>query len=73
LRADAVRSRQIMERIPAARWGTPQDLAGVAVFPASAALTRYHAKMQTDRAKAIYKQRAPVVEFPNAWLKDKLK
>ncbi len=37
------------------------------------ALTRYHAKMETARAKAIYKQRAPVAEFPNAWLKDKLK
>lgn len=37
LRADPVRSRQILERIPAGRWGTPQDLAGVAVFLASAA------------------------------------
>jgi len=32
LRADETRSRQIMERIPAGRWGTPDDLAGVAVF-----------------------------------------
>lgn len=37
------------------------------------ALKRYHAKMQTASAKAIYKQRAPVAEFPNAWLKDKLR
>jgi transposase len=37
------------------------------------ALTRYHAKMETARAKAIYKQRAPVAEFPHAWLKEKLK
>ncbi len=37
------------------------------------ALRRYHAKMETASAKAIYKQRAPVAEFPNAWLKDKLK
>ena len=37
------------------------------------ALIRYHAKMETPGAKAIYKQRAPVAEFPNAWLKDKLK
>jgi len=43
LRADAVRSRQIMERIPAARWGTPQDLAGVAVFLASRASDYIHA------------------------------
>ena len=37
LRADADRSRQILERIPAARWGTPDDLAGAAVFLASPA------------------------------------
>jgi len=37
------------------------------------ALTRYHRKMETEAAKAIYQQRAPVAEFPNAWLKDKLK
>ncbi len=37
LRADAVRSRQILERIPAGRWGTPRDVAGAAVFLASPA------------------------------------
>jgi 2-deoxy-D-gluconate 3-dehydrogenase len=37
LRADAVRSRQILERIPAGRWGEPDDLAGPVVFLASAA------------------------------------
>jgi 2-deoxy-D-gluconate 3-dehydrogenase len=37
LRKDAARSRQILERIPAARWGTPQDVAGAAVFLASPA------------------------------------
>jgi 2-deoxy-D-gluconate 3-dehydrogenase len=37
LRADEVRTRQIGERIPAGRWGTPADLAGAAVFLASAA------------------------------------
>jgi transposase len=30
------------------------------------------AKMETEQAKAIYKQRAPVAEFPHAWIKDKL-
>ncbi len=35
LRADANRSRQILERIPAGRWGTPADLAGPVVFLAS--------------------------------------
>ena len=42
LRADETRSRQIMERIPAGRWGTPDDLAGVAVFLASAASDYMH-------------------------------
>ena len=42
LRADPVRSRQIMERIPAGRWGTPADLGGAAVFLASAASDYMH-------------------------------
>lgn len=37
LREDPVRSKSILERIPAGRWGTPDDLAGPAVFLASAA------------------------------------
>ena len=37
LRADETRNRQILERIPANRWGTPEDLAGAAVFLSSAA------------------------------------
>ena len=28
-------------------------------------------KMETKEAKAIYKQRSEVAEFPNAWIKDK--
>lgn len=35
LRNDAERQASILERIPAARWGTPEDLAGAAVFLAS--------------------------------------
>ncbi|MEI7027009.1 2-dehydro-3-deoxy-D-gluconate 5-dehydrogenase KduD [Paenibacillus sp. y28] len=35
LRADASRSQSILERIPQGRWGTPEDLAGAAVFLAS--------------------------------------
>jgi 2-deoxy-D-gluconate 3-dehydrogenase len=42
LRADETRSRQIMERIPAGRWGQPEDLAGVAVFLASKASDYMH-------------------------------
>ena len=37
LRADADRSKAILDRIPAGRWGTPADLGGAAVFLASAA------------------------------------
>jgi 2-deoxy-D-gluconate 3-dehydrogenase len=37
LRADPKRSKEILDRIPARRWGQPQDLQGVAVFLASAA------------------------------------
>jgi 2-dehydro-3-deoxy-D-gluconate 5-dehydrogenase len=37
LQSDPTRSRQILERIPAARWGKPQDVAGAAVFLASSA------------------------------------
>jgi 2-deoxy-D-gluconate 3-dehydrogenase len=37
LRADPIRSKAILERIPAGRWGSPEDLKGVTVFLASAA------------------------------------
>ncbi len=37
LRADPVRAKSILDRIPAGRWGEPADLQGVAVFLASAA------------------------------------
>lgn len=37
LRDNPERSRQIMERIPAGRWGMPEDLGGAAVFLASSA------------------------------------
>jgi 2-deoxy-D-gluconate 3-dehydrogenase len=37
LREDPVRSAQILQRIPAGRWGTSEDLVGPAVFLASQA------------------------------------
>ena len=37
LQADEVRNRQILERIPAGRWGEPEDIAGAAVFLSSPA------------------------------------
>lgn len=42
LRADETRNRQILERIPAGRWGMPDDLAGAAVFLSSAASDYLH-------------------------------
>jgi 2-deoxy-D-gluconate 3-dehydrogenase len=35
LRADPARNKAILDRIPAGRWGTPEDLKGLAVFLAS--------------------------------------
>ena len=42
LRADAGRAAAILERIPAGRWGRPDDLAGAAVFLASGASDYVH-------------------------------
>lgn len=42
LREDPERSRQILERIPADRWGQPDDFKGVTVFLASAASDYMH-------------------------------
>ena len=35
LRADPVRSKSILDRIPEARWGTPEDIAGGILYLAS--------------------------------------
>ena len=37
LRADETRSRQILDRIPAGRWGQADDVAGAAIFLCSEA------------------------------------
>ena len=42
LRADETRNRQILERIPAGRWGSPNDLAGAAVFLSGSASDYMH-------------------------------
>ena len=42
LRADPVRQRAILERIPAGRWGAPADVKGAVVFLASAASDYVH-------------------------------
>jgi 2-deoxy-D-gluconate 3-dehydrogenase len=47
LRDDQMRSNAILERIPAGRWGRPEDLAGAAVFLASAASDYIHGTVIT--------------------------
>jgi 2-deoxy-D-gluconate 3-dehydrogenase len=42
LRADEVRSRQILDRIPAGRWGEADDIAGACVFLCSPAAAYIH-------------------------------
>lgn len=42
LQKNPERARQILERIPAGRWGEPEDLAGAAVFLASSASNYIH-------------------------------
>jgi 2-deoxy-D-gluconate 3-dehydrogenase len=42
LRADPDRNRDILGRIPAGRWGLPEDLGGAAVFLASDAAAYVH-------------------------------
>jgi 2-deoxy-D-gluconate 3-dehydrogenase len=42
IRDDPVRNKQLLERIPAGRWGTPEDLQGAVVFLASDASRYMH-------------------------------
>ena len=47
LRADPTRYRQILERIPAGRWGDPYDLGGAVVFLSSKASDYVHGHILT--------------------------
>jgi len=47
LQDDSARSTAILERIPAARWGEPEDFAGPAVFLASSASDYVHGEILT--------------------------
>ncbi len=47
LRNDSVRSKQILDRIPAGRWGEPEDFKGAAVFLASDAAAYVHGTILT--------------------------
>jgi 2-dehydro-3-deoxy-D-gluconate 5-dehydrogenase len=45
LQKDETRNRQILERIPAGRWGDPDDIAGAAVFLSSRASDYVHGQV----------------------------
>lgn len=47
LRADAERSKSILDRIPASRWGEPEDFKGPAIFLASQAADYVHGTVLT--------------------------
>lgn len=47
LRQDAARNKSIEDRIPAGRWGTPDDLVGPVVFLSSAASDYVHGEILT--------------------------
>jgi 2-deoxy-D-gluconate 3-dehydrogenase len=47
LRNDPIRSQAILERIPARRWGSGEDVAGAAVFLASHAADYIHGTVLT--------------------------
>jgi 2-deoxy-D-gluconate 3-dehydrogenase len=42
LRNDPARNQAILDRIPAGRWGRPEDIAGTAVYLCSAAADYVH-------------------------------
>jgi 2-deoxy-D-gluconate 3-dehydrogenase len=44
---DPVRNRSILERIPAGRWGVPEDVQGAVVFLASPASDYLHGTILT--------------------------
>jgi 2-deoxy-D-gluconate 3-dehydrogenase len=47
IKENEIRSRQILERIPAGRWGTPEDMAGALIFLASGASDYVHGSIIT--------------------------
>lgn len=52
--------------------GTKKGRSLVRVEQKTAQLAAFEAKMQTAEAQQIYRQRAEVAEFPNAWIKEKM-
>ena len=69
LRNDEARSRQILERIPAGRWGIPDDLAGAFVFlasPASDYVQRRRAAGRRRMARTVNGRVVPVLTAESA-------
>ena len=52
----------------------PQNVGGRMVVreEEAPAVVAFRAKMETEEAKQIYRQRGAVAEFPDAWIKDKI-
>lgn len=52
----------------------PQNVKGRTVVreEEAPAVVAFRAKMETEEAKQIYRQRGPAAEFPNAWIKAKM-
>jgi NAD(P)-dependent dehydrogenase (short-subunit alcohol dehydrogenase family) len=53
LQKDETRNRQILERIPAGRWGEPDDLAGAAVFLSSRASDYVHGHLMVGGRRRV--------------------
>ena len=52
----------------------PEKGRGVSVLVQEDPLVaNFRKKMESEEARKIYKRRGPVAEFPNAWIKDKIK
>jgi transposase len=73
-----VAPRAVCQACPKRKWCTPQNRMAkhgraVTIRVEHEAVEHYHTKMRTLEARQTYRQRAPVAEFPHAWLKDKLK
>jgi 2-deoxy-D-gluconate 3-dehydrogenase len=71
LRNDAVRGHQILDRIPAARWGEPSDIAGAAMFLCSSASDYAHGFSLSSELPALFgesKWKHEQEPFPTLWL-----
>ena len=53
IRADKKRNKAILDRIPAGRWGTPDDLKGICVFLAAPASNAWHRSSSSSRPKRV--------------------